>query len=77
MSKLNYRTATFQDGASLMDYATRWGDDTDIVTGAFCRHCGTVMEAHTWPQSVEIANYGTVEGLTVCSCSAQDPINHP
>ena len=47
MSKLNYRNATFQDGASMMDYATRWGTEEDTVSGAFCRHCGTVIEPHT------------------------------
>ncbi len=77
MSKLNYRNATFQDGASLMDYATRWGTEEDTVSGAFCRHCGTVIEPHTWSDSIEIHNYGTVEGLTLCSCTASDPINHP
>jgi len=76
MSKLNYRNATFQDGASLMDYAIRWGSEEDIVSGAYCRHCGVVIEAHYWPKSIKIANYETVEDVTVCSCTPDDPVNH-
>ena len=46
MGKLNYRNATFQDGASLMDFTTRWGLEEDIVSGAYCRHCGVLPEAN-------------------------------
>ena len=76
MGKLNYRNATFKDGASLMDFTTRWGLEEDIVSGAYCRHCGVLIDAHSWPQSIKIANYETVEGVTVCSCTPDDPINH-
>lgn len=76
MGKLNYRTATFQDGASLMDYAIRWGSEEDTVSGAYCRHCGVVIQTHYWPESIKITNYEPVEGVTVCSCTPDDPVNH-
>ena len=77
MGKLNYNNATFQDGAALTDYATRWGDDSDIVSGAFCRHCGTVYDAHTWTESTTLVQYKEVEGVTNCSCTIEDDVNHP
>ncbi len=43
-----YTNATFQDGSSLMDYATRWGDDADVVSGVFCSECSVVFPPHTW-----------------------------
>ena len=76
MGKLNYRTATFQDGASLMDYAIRWGSEEDIVSGAYCRHCGVVIQTHYWTESIKITKYEPVEGVTVCSCTPDDPVNH-
>jgi len=53
MCKPNFSVATFQDGAELTDYSTRWGDSNDIVTGVFCDTCKIVLLSHTWQQSLD------------------------
>ena len=61
----NYNNATFQDGSSLMDYATRWGDDEDVVSGIFCSECEIIFPPHSWLQAktFDIIIYGN------CNCS--------
>ena len=60
----NYTNATFQDGSSLMDYATRWGNDNDVVSDIFCSECGIIFPPHTWLQAktFDIVIYGN------CNC---------
>ena len=52
MCKPNYSLATFQDGAELTNYATRWGGSEDTVTGCFCNVCKIVIVPHTWDKAL-------------------------